>query len=1561
MFACFGRSSKKGKDALKSDTTDVPRKSEKGQGVACPPWPSGQLVHLQHWEDAACSGLQAAVVRVAVGGPLVACAKAPGESTLTPARYARLLSEFADTDDLFRAALESFHNLQKKGASAHLRAMTLEMATPPSWKAAIRFSNGGTSDRIRMHYTSVRTSGSAVAPALHIEHLPASQTVASMQPVVPDSDLVPRVPNFNFSASERGTVLSGKELMTPTRWRRAQIMQAEVPVLLTLFSQDGCVLEQNYNSIMYFGSIAGQYMWKETLGSRGSDHGRPGTLEQLFEHAPEAFEEVIEHLMYPENGPWKGTVQVKVQGLDRVSRANSAHPASARCSLPSVRTTPLNMARSSTGTGKEGLHLQLPSEDACAATEQGRGFAAEDTARNESWDTASSRPGSHGAVSVASGSYKTLAPPCSSAQAPCVPPSRSLNPRLSKSCSYMRQAETVALQHPDSQVSSHTSCTLPMAPMSLGNMGRNCSQDSREAETIRPASTGALGPPPMPLEQRLHRNSSMGPASGTRSNQNSRLASQLAAKMMHHSFHERVHLSYQAPAEQPLVPRRPSEALSSTASHLPSTTSGLRHSPLGTAETETPDYFSMSHVHQSVARLERQATGVSSLAGGSYNSSQHGRQHCSSRHLSISQEQPCVVRSESQATVTPWTLGGVSNSSSQGDRRHSDARPPAAADLLGWSAQTSQGQHAKGAVNKCVPEQLLQQQQQQQQQQASCHLLELPKRRHSESFPMRPHSELQLQQQQQQQHRLSQQVRVISGPGSVDRHPRVRFSGPGTTLEPEDGGESKQRISRPRSTSCLGGPPAGSPIFQEVAGQGGMGPATGGPFFQEVVGLHEMKSEQLVQQHAHVPGSQSTPISLEVADQHEIKSEQAAQQHAHVPGSPGSPIFQRVGSLHEISSAQLAQHTHVHGGSQGAPTSLQTPQRQSPCNESAKGQAMQPEQQQQQQQHEQEGERAQSRDLEGSMEEGHSTISGKQEQSLNGSSFSRARSRRRSHSNLLNQLDIDPPAQEKSVMYQEVEIKLVTDPETDRPAFLLLQRDVSEQVELENLLSELTEDQLAMLSQIFPRHVIHALSTDGAVTLDNIADLTCSHADVTILFLDIVSFTSTCGKGSVSPESVITFLNILFSRFDKLVQKYQVQKIDTIGDAYLVASGILAPDEDGFWAVDEFHDAALGAGRMMSLAVDMMRAALEVRMPDDQPVKLRIGLHTGPCVSGLVGLDVPKWSVFGDTVNTAARLEQTALPTTIQISNATKSLLPSLDLKLVHNGAVAMKGKGTMETWLWHSPPEWVRAWEGDEVPPLPSGIVELHRLCSPDPGSELGPTEGEDEEEYFQDFQEDVPRAQKETQDSFNFSNAGILLPSQGAPNSPKPIVIAPANGIADASIIHGEMEAVVVEEGVMLGTVSHEECQIGKNSSDVLTTSHAEHKAECLINRSQPLTHIGGLLVHGHTSAPMSSISVPTSNNGDSDIVRGILQQQDVVSEQRRCSKEEQRRPGFAVVGNLRNRDEMQEGGGKDEGAEHAEELSGDRLVTLPYWVRDSQPTLSPISSVSSGMVRAASLYTA
>uniref|UniRef100_A0A7S3VK08 Guanylate cyclase domain-containing protein n=2 Tax=Dunaliella tertiolecta TaxID=3047 RepID=A0A7S3VK08_DUNTE len=297
--------------------------------------------------------------------------------------------------------------------------------------------------------------------------------------------------------------------------------------------------------------------------------------------------------------------------------------------------------------------------------------------------------------------------------------------------------------------------------------------------------------------------------------------------------------------------------------------------------------------------------------------------------------------------------------------------------------------------------------------------------------------------------------------------------------------------------------------------------------------------------------------------------------------------------------------------------------------------------------------------------------------------------------------------------FHDLELKPARDPMTGQPVFILLQRDVSERVEQEQLLSGLTEAQLLMLSQIFPRHVIDALSSDDAITVANISDMAYSHADVTILFLDLVGFTSMSSK-SKSPEEVLIFLNLIFGRFDKLVDKYQVQKIDTIGDCFFLASGILAPDEDGFWAVDKAHDPIAGAGRMIGLAIEMQRATYDVFMPDGQPVQVRIGIHTGPCVSGLVGLTVPKWSVFGDSVNVAARAEQTAMPQTIQISSATVGLLPQdVGLELTPTGGVAMKGKGVMETWVWKHPPHWKECTSG--LPPLPHSCTLLHeRFCAP-------------------------------------------------------------------------------------------------------------------------------------------------------------------------------------------------------------------------------------------------------
>lgn len=91
-----------------------------------------------------------------------------------------------------------------------------------------------------------------------------------------------------------------------------------------------------------------------------------------------------------------------------------------------------------------------------------------------------------------------------------------------------------------------------------------------------------------------------------------------------------------------------------------------------------------------------------------------------------------------------------------------------------------------------------------------------------------------------------------------------------------------------------------------------------------------------------------------------------------------------------------------------------------------------------------------------------------------------------------------------------------------------------------------------------------------------------------------------------------------------------MQKIDTRGDSFIVGCGILAPDEEGFNAVDDAHDAQDGARRVFAFAQDMLRVSRLVTMPHSgEPVRIRIGIHTGPCVSGLIGTKLPKWTVLG--------------------------------------------------------------------------------------------------------------------------------------------------------------------------------------------------------------------------------------------------------------------------------------------------------------------------------------------
>ena len=117
----------------------------------------------------------------------------------------------------------------------------------------------------------------------------------------------------------------------------------------------------------------------------------------------------------------------------------------------------------------------------------------------------------------------------------------------------------------------------------------------------------------------------------------------------------------------------------------------------------------------------------------------------------------------------------------------------------------------------------------------------------------------------------------------------------------------------------------------------------------------------------------------------------------------------------------------------------------------------------------------------------------------------------------------------------------------------------------------------------------------------------------------------------VSPESVMIFLNELFSLFDCLTDKYGIQKIETAGDCYVAATGILKDNGQGFSVIKEHSDATRDAMRMMQFAKAMLVASKRVKMPHNgEPVSIRIGLHTGDCVTGLVGSKLPKFSVFGE-------------------------------------------------------------------------------------------------------------------------------------------------------------------------------------------------------------------------------------------------------------------------------------------------------------------------------------------
>lgn len=197
-----------------------------------------------------------------------------------------------------------------------------------------------------------------------------------------------------------------------------------------------------------------------------------------------------------------------------------------------------------------------------------------------------------------------------------------------------------------------------------------------------------------------------------------------------------------------------------------------------------------------------------------------------------------------------------------------------------------------------------------------------------------------------------------------------------------------------------------------------------------------------------------------------------------------------------------------------------------------------------------------------------------------------------------------------------------------------------------------------LLLNILPETIASRLK-DG----HSIAD---GFAEVTILFADIVNFTQLSEQ--VSPAELVLLLNEIFSAFDCLTERYGLEKIKTIGDAYMVAGGIPNPCPD--------HAAAVAG-----MALDMRQEIAKFNQKHDQSCNIRIGINTGPVVAGVIGTKKFIYDLWGDTVNIASRMESHGIAGEIQVAAETYERLRDR-YEFIPRGTIKVKGKGEMEAYL---------------------------------------------------------------------------------------------------------------------------------------------------------------------------------------------------------------------------------------------------------------------------------------
>ncbi|GLC33633.1 hypothetical protein PLESTB_000098000 [Pleodorina starrii] len=242
--------------------------------------------------------------------------------------------------------------------------------------------------------------------------------------------------------------------------------------------------------------------------------------------------------------------------------------------------------------------------------------------------------------------------------------------------------------------------------------------------------------------------------------------------------------------------------------------------------------------------------------------------------------------------------------------------------------------------------------------------------------------------------------------------------------------------------------------------------------------------------------------------------------------------------------------------------------------------------------------------------------------------------------------------------------------------------------------------------------LLHAMIPKKVVsTLRRGKIFTESFEVVTVLFSDIVAYTTMSAQ--MAPIEVVQMLDELYQAFDNLAEKHRLYKLDTIGDAIMLVGG--APDTEG---------AAAAAARVAQMGLDMIRVTSTKVLAGGHVVKIRVGIHSGPAVAAVVGRKAPKYTLFGDTVNTASRMESNGSPMRIHISGATAELLSQAGGFIIEpRGEIPIKGKGVMFT-------HWVTGTHVWSQGPCPrQEAVDISHITAPPPGTKIPENpEAEDE-----------------------------------------------------------------------------------------------------------------------------------------------------------------------------------------------------------------------------------------